>query len=180
MINLGARHTLFQTQGHGGDPLPIAVMTQINRLGMPFPEASVHPFGVYELHPPADFFRRDGRHLRALEDHIHKKAVELFFYPLDFRQLLFREAFGQVPAHHLPAIADPVIKQVIQTIRQGVQYPEGNTRQQLQKKWSNWYIIMPEWVLQHSGVLPYPVQPLHERFVVGGFLQVVIKLHPHQ
>lgn len=66
MVDLAALAFLRDPQGQGRDPLPVAVMAQVDGAGLAPEEAFVHTVGALEDHAAAHLLLADGEQLDGL------------------------------------------------------------------------------------------------------------------
>lgn len=80
MVNLAALALLRDPQGQGRDPLPVAVMAQVDGAGLATKETFVHTVGALEDHAAANLLLADGEQFDGLHRIVAKPMVEVFLY----------------------------------------------------------------------------------------------------
>ena len=132
MVYLAGRiaYVLAHMNGDGTDPLPIAIVSQVEADGASLPEFGLHLFHVLEHHAAAHLAFRHRGHLAGLPDVVHEVVIEPAFDAFDFLQRLLGEAFRQVLAHHLAPIAHQPVHHPVEAVGQHIHQSERKQRQQ--------------------------------------------------
>ena len=129
MINLAALHVAMNTQRT--DPLPVAVMPQIDRDRTPAGKILVQFVQPLKAHPSAHLFLTDRKQLDGFYDIVTEKGIKLLGDLLNLLWRLLRKGRFQIAVHHAFPVADHVIQQIIKQIGNPVKHPQWKKRNQI-------------------------------------------------